>query len=228
MDKEEVHPVKFFLRASIFLAITFLVFSLSPANAAAIFVGAPGALGANDSYDWNLQALGPFASGTHLVSPGGVGFTVSEPQDLLSISNLSTFITSQGGTKNFLLGSLHDPQAGPIRLEFDTPVFGVGASMEWGGFEVAQYTITLYDASNAVLLTQTIDSGSQGDPGFVGALDDVSEIKAVTFTYDGPTAPHSIALSDVSFVTSSVPEPATFLLAGLGLIAGVMLRRRAQ
>ncbi len=212
-------------RVTFTLAMMLACFALSHADAAVIFAGSPGAMNANGTYDWDTVGLGPLPSPTHLVSPGGVGFTISEPNDVLSISNLPSFFSSNGGTDDFVLGAIHSPQAGPIRIELDTPAYGIGAAMEWGGYEVAQYTITAFDSANNVLLTNTINSGNQGDPGFVGVFSDAGDIKAVTFTYNGPTGPHSIALGNVSF---AAPEPATFLLAGLGLVAGLFARRRAR
>ena len=196
------------------------------AKAGSVFVSSPGGLGAHGSYDWDTLGLGSLSSGAHLTTAGGIGFTVSEPQDVLSVGNASSYYISQGGTDDFLLGNLHDPQAGPISLTFDSPVRGVGAYMEWGGYEIGSYTITAFDVANAVLLTQTVQSGPNGYPAFLGVLDSSADIKMIEFDYAGETGPHSIGLGDPSFATGT-PEPGTIFLLGTLLAAfAPALRRR--
>jgi hypothetical protein len=178
------------------------------------FVGDETSLGANDSFAWGTLGLVEVPNGTHVVTNMN-GFSVSEPLDSLEVTNNINFVTSQFGSHDFLSAPQGATQAGPITIDFDAPVLAVGANMEWGQSETADYTIEVFGAGNALLASQTINSDGFGDPAFLGFSDSVPEIRSVEFIYNGPSAPASLALDDLQIVNA--PEPMNLGLAGLGM-----------
>ena len=197
----------------------------SHAEAAVVFTASGAALSPNETFDWDVVAFGSVPSPTHF-DTGANGFTVSDPQNNLSVGIFPGFFLSNGGTDAMLEAPINTPQSGPIRIVFDQPVLGVGANMEWGGFEVGTYTLRVFASDNTLLGATSINSGTQGDPAFLGFRDSIAEIAAAEFEFNGPTAPHSIGLGDLSLVNvTAVPEPATFGLLVVGL-AGLAFGRR--
>ena len=189
-------------------------------------VSSVSALGPNDSFDWDTRGLGPLPNGTNLTTANGLLFATSNAQNNLSVSNLPSFFSSNGGTDDFLFAPIQAPQA--ILITLGAPVSGFGAAPEWGGFEVATYTMSVFGAGNVLLGTFTATSGSQGNPAFIGVTDTESEITAVQFSYNGPTPPHSAALGDLSLIDSTVPEPGSLILVGPVALLGLFIRRRAR
>jgi len=222
------------MRTFITKVILFIALAAIGTAGTLTFVGSVGALGSNDSFDWDTAAPGlppmssvPYVEGTALTTMNGVQFTASNPTDTLSFSNNPAFTSSSGGTDVFLLSDIQDPQW--IRIDLSSPVMGFGAAPEWGGGEVATYTMDVYGAGNTLLGSTNVNSDSSGDPVFMGVNDTAPEITAVMFTLTGPTAPHSAALGDLYLVDgpASIPEPATLLLVGPALLGSLLLKRRA-
>ena len=189
-------------------------------------VSSVSALGPNDSFDWDTSGLGALPNGTSLTTAKGLLFAASNAQNNLSVSNAASFFSSNGGTDDFLFAPIQAPQA--ILISLGAPVSGFGAAPEWGGFEVATYTMSVYGAGNVLLGTFTANSGSQGNPAFIGVTDTLSEITSVQFSYDGPTAPHSAALGDLSLIDSAVPEPGSLILVAPAVLMGLFVRSRAR
>ena len=222
----------FAVRALQLVAFTSVSLALLPTAHAGIltFVSDEASLGANDSFAWGTLGLFSVPNGTHVSTETSMnGFTVSEPLDSLEVTNDINFVTSQFGSHDFLSAPAGATQAGPITIDFDAPVLAVGANMEWGDVETADYTIEVFGAGNVLLASQTINSDSFADPAFVGFSDTVPEIRSVEFIYNGPSAPASIALDDLQIVNA--PEPMNLGLASLGMCVlgslGAMRRRRA-
>jgi PEP-CTERM motif-containing protein len=192
------------------------------AQATVVFVDSPAALQADATFDWtSLAAVSPVPNPSTL-SAGGLAFTLWAPGvAALNITKSgNSFSLSQGGTNDILFREI----ALDARFRFDlaTPVTGFGVSVEWGGFELASYTIQLLDPTNAIVFSHTVPSpGSQGDPAFLGVLSDAAVISTIQLEGTGPTAPHSFAMNDPIFQLEpvGVPEPGTLVLSGIGIAA---------
>jgi hypothetical protein len=215
---------------AVLAAMAFVAF-ITPTRADVLnFVSTPAQLAANDSFDWDTRGLGALPNGTNLSTVNGVGFTVSNSQNNLSVSNIADFVSSNGGTDDFLLAPIQLAQS--IIITFNTPISGFGAAPEWGGFEVATYTISVFGPGNVLLGSTSTNSDSQGDPAFMGVLDSVAGIVSIQFANNGPTAPHSAALGDLSVLdpAAATPLPAALPLfaSGLGALGLLGWRRKRK
>lgn len=200
------------------------------AEPAVVFVGNRADLGADDSIDW-AQLGAAFTSVTDpaaITSTGGITGTVNNP-----LGDLFRLDQSTGGwSGNFAPGDalLWTVQTtGPIEIELDTPVAGVGAQIQSDAFGGFTGTIRVYDGDDNLLGEYSFPGNSTSDADntalFLGILSDTEDISRIVFLVEGSlTDPSSdFAINLVSLVTQGspigVPGPMTLLLLGVGLLA---------
>jgi hypothetical protein len=211
-----------------------------PAEAQVSFVSSSAGLTADATFDWTtLTSANPSTpvNNPSNLSAGSLNFTISRPNgaplSALTGAGASSYFLSNGGTNDILIGDQDALDPSPtLRYDFATAIAGFGASLEWGGFEAASYTISAYGAGNSLLFTQTVPSpGSAGEPAFLGVLSSSADITAVELFGTGQSAPHSVGTDDPIFqFQASVPEPGTTALMASGLLplAVLAVRRRRK
>ena len=112
-----------------------------------------------------------------------------------------------------------------LEIEFDVPVFGVGAFYLMGG-HADPITLTVLDEGNSLIesiVVQPFDMPLVPGPfgfneGFVGLL---TEVPIRSARFEASTL--AFAVDDLHVV---IPEPATVALLALGGLAGIVARRR--
>lgn len=206
-----------------------LVLACAPrANASVIFVTSQALLDPFDTYDWETYGLNAVPNGTYMETPGLFGFTLTNSQNNAQVDNSTTFSISNGGTDDYLSASVQSNQV--FRMDFDTGTTGVGALMEWndagGALYLVNYTIQIFGAGNVLLGSASVNVGSNGSPSFLGFRDDLPEIMAVEFGYNGPSFAHYAGLADPQF--GAAPEPGTLVSVGVTLLLGLAAIRRRR
>jgi hypothetical protein len=153
---------------------------------------------------------------------GGASFNdpVGNPGTPIGIFDPGGAISTDTASANnaagpLVVGSDEAFNNGFLEVIFPTDMQRVGLWVTHGTF-----TMFLKDATNTNLATgDVMVTGSQGE--FIGITRDTADIRGVTMGF-----PESFTFDDFTYATSAIPEPASMLLAVLGL--GVfLLRRRA-
>jgi hypothetical protein len=201
------------------------------ANAAAAnFSTAASGLGINNLINFESAPTGNFTNLT--VAPGvtltGIDFTGNAGgQSILSSpigspDRLNGYNTTAGGA-NFAFVN-----GGSITFTFANAINAFGAFLS--GVQLANETIKFVDGTTESIAIP--NPGSSGGVDFVGFTDEGSLIASITIDSTSPASPLGdfIAIDDIQYVTATnaVPEPATLLSFGMGLIALGSLRRRLQ
>lgn len=162
--------------------------------------------------DFNSEALGSFSSRTF---NGDVTFNAN------NIMTVETTYSGEYGSSGAYIGTPGGSGNGDFDIVFATVVSAFGFS--WGAADQA-WTMDLFDASDVLIDSINITAQSYPYIGFIGAND--SEISRVSMSsFYGNDY---ILLDDFQYVTSTtVPEPTTLALIGLGLI-GVRFSKRKK
>jgi hypothetical protein len=189
---------------------------------AAAFDTAAGALGVVNLIDFETVPLG-FAT-NRVIAPGVVAQFVGTAGGSGIIDGTGTTIQGYNTT---LAGSRYlrvDPFTGNsgVRFNFADPIDAFGAYITGLGTASGNLTAQFTDGSLVVLPIAGDDDGGVQFFGFTNAG---ASISSVFLRFQG-AASDIFSVDDLRYVT--VPEPSTWLLAGLGIAcpAAIRLRRR--
>lgn len=117
--------------------------------------------------------------------------------------------------------------ASALTFNFADPVNFFGAYFWLGDFGAGNFTVNFDNGSSQTI---NLPSGPSGI-GFVGFIDDMNLVSSVEFRTDpiSNSLNLGVAIDDVRFgVASSVPEPGSLALLGLGLAAFGVRRQRQR
>jgi hypothetical protein len=193
------------------------------ARASTITIGTPNFYGAGLSPTFgtliNFDSLTPLST----VSP-----TVFSAEGVQSIDNspsafpLLVLPYSQQSPPNELSTGAADSYAGDITITFSSPTDEVGIGIAEDGTTPA--TLTVYGVSGNVLgsFIETVPSTTYN--AYYVISDPTDDIKSFAIS-----AAQNLAIDDLQFVPTVIPEPAdvTFAAVGLALLAGIW-RRKAR
>lgn len=210
--------------------------SLQAWAAPVVQVGSRAALGADDAVHW-AGTDGDNVGSPHIVASTGLIVITASATDLW------LFEQNGGGgfTANFTSGDkllTTGFENGPLTLSFSAPVRGVGFQIVNQNFGTFTGTIEFFNAmavSLGVLSTVGTSSlASDGSATFLGGVGSLLEISKISISVsesnDGliDLAGTSLAINQLSLVTTPVPEPTSALLLALGLAGlGLQVRRTA-
>lgn len=127
-------------------------------------------------------------------------------------------------------GNFADVTGAAMEFTFSEPVRGFGTWIMDDIVEASQYVLKVTEAGGATFTSAAMESGNGTNlaiEGFIGAVSDVGIIRVVIEqqTLNGVASNADFFYADHVQVGSAIPEPATALLAALGMIAAC--RRRA-
>lgn len=151
----------------------------------------------------------------------GVTFSADSPTTF-GYSGFYSFVTNGNWEGIPLIGL--DSGSGGFQLAFANPVAGFLADLNWTVDFDTNATIAIYNSSNVLLESLTLENGSNlVDPGFHGFSRNSADISFVRFSNE------YIGIRDITVGGSAViPEPASWalLIAGFGLVGAAARRRR--
>ena len=198
------------------------------------------ALSANGSIDWG--AIGadrtllsqPFSAAVNGIS--GLEAVVSKASPgPMEIRVQGSSWAGNFGTGETLLWTMHTN--GPTILDFNAGVSGVGAQIQSNYYGDFLATIEAFDLTGASLGAFTVLGRSDDDGNdsalFLGVLSDLPNIDKIAFNVSrgGATGGDDFAINGPvvngqAVQPAPVPEPASFLLFGIGLVGAAFVRRR--
>jgi hypothetical protein len=197
--------------------------------AAAAYDAAAGLLGTATLVNFESAPLGSFSNLT--IAPGvtinGTDF-LSNPQTIRntpfsSPDSVFGYNTTAGGSQFVYVNG------GTLTFSFTQPVNSFGAYIT--GVQVDGETITFSDGTQQSVPIPNPDPNGNGGAEFVGFTDAGASIVSITLVADAGNASDFIGVDDVRFTTpaaTAVPEPATMIMFGTGVLTLAGYRRRAR
>lgn len=179
-------------------------------------------LGADDNIQWGQ--FGPpntaFDTPAQGLSDGGVSFIVDDEGN----HALTRVDQGDGWDGNFAPGDeliLNGGLGGPVLIEFDRPVFGIGANLQEDFFGPFTGVIEVFDAGGGLIERFIREGESNGNADgsaiFIGILSDTPIVRA-TFTTDNRPA-----INMVGLVT--IPAPPALAPLAVACVFGTRRRR---
>jgi hypothetical protein len=208
------------LFAVIFIgALATLLFGTRSAfTSALVQVNSLGALGENDSVSWAQLGVDatPLTATLNATSTGGIGVigTLATAGSLTSMVCPATPCSwGTPGSGGFNAGDTvvwtsdtANGGNGPIKLTFSQSVRGAGALIQADG--PAQFTAQIQAFNGTTQLNSfTETSDTNGDAVFLGALSDVAEVTAVTYSITACTGVCTDFALDTVYINDTPPSP---------------------
>ncbi|NEQ71960.1 MAG: PEP-CTERM sorting domain-containing protein [Okeania sp. SIO2C9] len=248
-----INPPIFFIKFPFFLLTSwFLILSSSTLPVKAItFITERAMLAENDQLNWSSlgQIFNPFSPDPSAflpntfsaISTGGTGINVEIPfQSSPQITPPFVFQTSSppfGIPTNFADGDLilftgFNPatfpavgNAGPITINFDSPVKGAGTQIAVDDTLQFEAFISAFDKENNLLGAFSTNGTSSlvldNSAVFLGVKSDIPEISKLVFSSSIPQ--RALGINNLSISTVTVSEPSTIMaigILGFGLFLG--------
>ncbi|AJE03211.1 PEP-CTERM sorting domain-containing protein [Geobacter pickeringii] len=224
---------------SVALVMAFVLCCAFKANALSLATDAS-AFSGSDTIDWGTLGPGrtklsqPFSNAVGGMP--GLGVTVSMPSSGL----METRVQGKSWAGNFgsgesLLWTRYSN--GPLILDFDSAVSGVGAQIQANRFGDFLATIEAFDQGGASLgsfvLNGHSDYSKTDTALFIGVLSNLANIDKVAFSVASVTGHNDFAINNPlvqrqAAQPAPVPEPSTYLLLGIGLIGAAVARWRTR
>jgi PEP-CTERM motif len=197
-------------------------------------------LNANDSINWGqFGGSGTTVpSGSTVTTALGNTATVTDASGnpIILVQSTSWYGNFSPGDNLLYTGAAFGSGNGPLTLlTFATAVGGIGAQIQADYYGSFTAQITAYDASNNVLgvFTEngTANGNADGSAIFIGVISSTANISSIQFalTNDVGGGNGDFAINQVSIggpSVSTVPEPSTFAVAGLGGLGLLAYARR--
>jgi len=165
-------------------------------------------------------------NGPRAVAPG-ITWTASNADSLFGWTGVYSFLGHGDWSSRSMIG-LGD-NFGSMTLSFSSSVLGVGAFMNYVPDPTPDglARIAIYDSSMTMLESFTLDFSTNAPNAgeFHGFLRDSADIHFMTFSGG------FIGAADLQVIANPVPEPSTYALFALGLVAVAIAarhRRKAQ
>ena len=234
---------RFSLLFIISLALIGLLYPVSQASAAPALVTSRAALAGNDFIDWGL--FGPtfttVADPSNINSNNGIiTATVSMP----SGGDFERRDQSSGWGGNFAGGDhllWTNGDNGPMVIAFDKPVNGAGAQIQADMYGPFTATINVYDASNNLIgsfsLNGNSDGGADNSAIFLGVMDTSPTIKRIEYSVVSSLTPSddfAVNQLDIIDPPAAVPTVTEWgmiifaVLAGAGSVCFLRRKRHAR
>jgi hypothetical protein len=197
-------------------------FEADPGAGNTVFAGSPDS---STITGWTLNAT---SGSTAFVDFSAPGLNEPNPADGTQILNIGGFGTEKG------VGFLWQDFATSIGQTYAVSYYFGRGNNDSVGSDTVSLNVSLYDVLLGSVSGSALASNDSGDAPLTGATSDLS-FRTFDFTASGDTS--RILVSDTSvssgfsvymdaFSVTSVPEPSSFALAGLGGLCLLILRRR--
>lgn len=220
------------LRAPAFVAVA-LLFLAVHAQATVNQVGSPGALGADDFYDWSqIRAVDGGGNAVAQASPIIVTSNLAATGTISDGGNFTGLIEGTDWFGNFTIGDnvlySGDPNnpfaaASAFTMIFNSAVAGLGLQITSNFYGAFTASLEVFNGATSLGVFNvggTMDGNEDGSAPFLGALSDSVDIDKAVFTLTSNTGAglgvNRLLVADTP--SRTVPEPGTLVLLALAFV----------